>query len=110
MIGACTKDKVRAPFVGNYDCTVTYTYQDINGNYSSYTEQSTMEVIEDADSLEVFGGRVHKEEVNYGDSYFFGYSWNHMTFRFEEDSIYVSTYAGGLGGGSSSYWRGKRMD
>lgn len=103
---SCTKDKVPHPVVGNYNCLVTHTYQDITGNYSSSTYNDVFSVTQEGDSVNVSNHKLHVNDVEYGKNYFFGFSFNQFNFRFEVDSIFISTFTGGLGGGTSTYWIG----
>jgi len=85
---------------------VTHTYQDITGNYSSSTYNDVFSVTQEGDSVNVSNHKLHVNDVEYGKNYFFGFSYNQFNFRFEVDSIFISTFTGGLGGGTSTYWIG----
>ncbi len=110
LLTSCVKDKIEHPFAGTYDCTVTHSYWDMTGANSSSSEQKKIEVLSSEDSIEVVGVKIHEDEIEYGKSFFFGYSYNHMNFRFEKDSIYISTFSGGLGGGSTVSYAGRKID
>ena len=110
IISSCSKDKVQHPFAGSYDCTVNHSYWDMTGNNSSSISYEIVDVLLIEDSIEVFGARVHADSIVEGQSYFFGGSSNYMSFQFKNDSIYTSHFSGGLGGGSSTSYAGKKIN
>lgn len=110
LISSCRKDKVPHPFAGTYDCTVGHLSWSLNGGYSNTSEQKEIEILLDGDSVEVFGVKIHEDDIVYGESHFSGYSYNYMNFRFEKDSIYISTFSGGMGGGTTTSYRGRKLN
>lgn len=103
---SCTKDKIQHPVVGNYNCIVTHISQDITGNSSSSTYNDVFSVTQEGDSVNVSNHKLHVNDVEYGKNYFYGFSFYQFSFRFEVDSIFISTFSGGLGGGTSTNWIG----
>ena len=110
LVISCTKDKVDHPYAGSYDCTVNHNYWDMTGNNSSSISQEIIDVLLIEDSIEVFGARVHVDSIVEGQSYFFGYSSNYMSFQFKNDSIFTSAFSGGLGGGNSTSYVGNKIN
>lgn len=107
---ACRKDKIPPhPFAGNYWCTVSKYSWSINGPGTSSTEEYMIEVLRENDSIDVLGARVHEDELEEGEVYFFGQSYNYIKFHFSNDSLYISRFSGGLGGGTNTSYVGIRM-
>lgn len=110
LLSGCRKDKTPHLYAGTYDCTVTRYSWSINGGNSVTQEQKNIEILLDGDTVEVFGYRIHEDSIIYGDVHFVGYSYNYMSFHFEPDSIYIKTFSGGLGGGTNSSYKGKKIN
>lgn len=110
FLASCVSDKLEHPFAGTYDCEVTHHYWDINGSSSYSTEQKDLFVSLKNDSIEILGYKIAQDELQYGQSYFFGFSYNHTTIRFEQDSVFISSFSGGLGGGTSTSYKGRKFN
>ena len=110
LLSSCTKEQVEHPFAGDYACNVTHSYTDMTGANSSSIDQETIDVILSQDSIEVFGVKLHEDDVEYGQPFFYGSSYNYMSFHFENDSIYMSSFSGGLGGGSTTTYAGRKIN
>lgn len=110
FLASCVSDQLEHPFAGTYDCEVTHHYWDINGTNTFSTEVKHISVTLSNDSVEVLGSKIAQDELEYGQSYFFGVSYNHMTVRFEPDSIFISSFSGGLGGGTSTSYKGRKLN
>ncbi len=114
---SCRKDKIIIPeeapksaYAGTYDCTVHHHYSDLTGVSSDTTEQKNLTLPFVDDSVQIFGARLHEDDIVFGETYFFGYSYHHMNVRFEQDSIFIYTFNGGLGGGNSVRFKGRKLD
>lgn len=110
VVSSCRKDKVPHPYAGTYDCTVSYFSWNLNGGYSSSTEQKNIDVLLIGDTVDVFGYRIHEDSIVMSETYFSGFSYNYMSFHFEPDSIYIKTFSGGLGGGTNTSYKGRKIN
>lgn len=109
FLTACRKDQTPHLFAGTYDFTITRHSWSLNGGSSTSTEQKNLDVHLDGDTVDVFGYRIHEDSIEYGRVYFGGYSYNYISFHFEPDSLYVSMFSGGLGGGTNSSYKGRKI-
>lgn len=110
LLLACRKDKVPPhPFAGNYWCKVTTYSWSLNGPGSATAEESMIEVLLENDTIDVLGARMHEDELVEGEQYFFGQSYNYISFRFSNDSLYISRFSGGMGGGTNTSYKGVRV-
>ncbi|MFT5780148.1 MAG: hypothetical protein ACI837_003109 [Crocinitomicaceae bacterium] len=109
---SCSKEKVQHPYAGTYDCSVINSSWSMTGGGGggSSTEQLTFELLLIEDSIDVLGAKVAVDEIAYGKSFFFGYSSNYISFNFEKDSIFISRHSGGLGGGSTTSYAGRKIN
>jgi len=102
FLSSCNKDDeiyesnyLKDPFVGYYDCDVTYksTYQDSNGTWITNTNEyrDTIEIIrcQDTGLIEIIGGPNSIADLNYSDSTFNAY---HLYGKFFKDSVYIYYY------------------
>jgi hypothetical protein len=107
---ACRKDKVPPhPFAGNYWCKVSAYSWSLNGPSSSTYAEYMIEVLRENDTIDVLGARIHEDEVVEGQQYFFGQSYKYISFRFSNDSLYISRFSGGMGGGTNTSYVGTRV-
>ncbi len=107
---SCKKEKVQHPIAGNYDCVITSSSWDLSGYYSTLTTYDTIEVVLENDSIKVFNLAWHEDSLVEGQDYFYGYSYNNITVRFENDSLFSSHFSGGLGGGTTTTTKGRKID
>lgn len=110
LLISCKKDKVQHPYAGHYDCVIKSTSWDLTGYYATSTGYDTVEVILEGDSIKVFNVALHEDSIIEGKDYFFGYSYNHISVRFENDSLVAGYFSGGMGGGTSTLTQGRKID
>lgn len=107
---ACRKDKVPPhPFAGNYWCKVTTYSWSLGNPGSSSTDEYMIEVLRENDSIDVLGAKVAEDELLEGQQYFFGQSYNYISFHFSNDSLFIARFSGGLGGGTNTSYKGARV-
>ena len=110
ILTSCIKDKVEHPFAGTYECSVTRTAWDMTGANTSSTQTENYEVKLVKDSIDVLGVNTHVNEIVFGKTFSFGYAFNNMNFRFEEDSLYISTFRGSSGGNNTITYKGRKIN
>ena len=110
---SCNKECETPDYSGTYDCEVAaswYNVMDSTGNGSS-NYQTTLEVVQNGDLITINDFTFHCDSVaneNLYSEYETGSTSKSVRF-YAEDSIYYRSSSGGLGGGSSATYYGKKM-
>jgi len=104
-------DKIHAKKLAKkYQCTVhQYSYMMGTNSWDTVYNQ-TIEVTRDGSILNVLGYTFHIDSLWKGKEYSEGDVHNNRKIQFINDSIYFSTYSGGLGGGGGSSYAGFKID
>ena len=109
-----TPTDFRDQFAGTYECYRLCKYSDITGlNYTSYDSIYFLDVIKDpADSLRLIIDNIVSVELDsmnsFFDTYVGPYKFYSISF-YNTDSVNLSTFSGGLGGGTSCTTKGRKM-
>ena len=108
MLSACSK-KLSKKNTEKYRCTVHHYSWTGGINYDTvYVD--TIEVKREGDFITVLGNSFFVDSVWKGNKFKEGDVHNHREIQFINDSIYYSTYSGGLGGGGGKDYIGIKID
>jgi hypothetical protein len=108
LLSACEKKYSKNRSV-KYRCTVHHYSWTGGINYDTvYVD--TIEVKREGDFITVLGNSFFVDSVWKGNKFKEGDVHSHREIQFINDSIYYSTYSGGLGGGGGADYIGIKMD
>lgn len=110
FFSSCDKIHVKK-LSGKYNCNVKgHYYNMINGGYTYdtiYTE--IVEVKQEGVYVNVKGFKVHIDSLWKGKKYSASISGDHRSLQFVNDRLYYYAWGGGLGGGGSQTYEGKKI-
>lgn len=111
IVSTTSCDKIHAKKLAEkYQCTVhEYSYMMGTDSWDTVYIQ-TIEVTREGSILNVLGYSFHIDSLLKGKEYSEGDVHNNRKIQFINDSIYFSTYGGGLGGGGGSSYAGIKID
>ena len=108
MLSACEKKQPKK-LTEKYYCSIRH-YSWTGGLQYDTIYHDTIEVKREGDYITLLGNHFHVDSVWRGNPYSEGYVHDHREIQFKNDSIYFSTYSGGLGGGDGSDYMGIKID
>lgn len=105
----------RDAFAGQYECYRLCTYSDMTGvSYTSYDSIYFMDVTKDpADSMRLIIDNIASVQLDSTNSFFDTYVGPYKFYSiwfYDVDSVHLSTFSGGLGGGTSCNTKGRKIN
>lgn len=82
----------------------------MGGGSSSSETNALIEAELINDSLHVFGVEIHQDSLEPDKIFSFGYGSNYMYVHFRKDSMFMQRYSGGLGGGTTYKYAGRKIN
>ena len=108
LLSACEKKQPKK-LTEKYYCSVHHYSWTGGINYDTlYVD--TIEVKREGDYITLLGNQFLVDSVWKGNKFKEGYVHDHREIQFKSDSIYFSTYSGGLGGGDGTGYAGIKID
>jgi hypothetical protein len=107
LLSACEKKQPKK-LTEKYYCSVHH-YSWTGGLQYDTTYNDTIEVKREGDYITLLGNQFLVDSVWRGNHYKEGYVHDHREIQFINDSIYFSTYSGGLGGGDGTDYTGIKI-
>ena len=103
VLGAfsCSKSK---KYAGDYFCKVDGNYYSLNSYSFDTTYYEQLEVIREKKSIIVLGRSIHGDSLKKGEWFTYSGYPNVFKIKVVSDSMYISTWSGGQGGGGSSLY------
>ena len=93
---------------GNYNCIVQYHYWDMQRTNIDSTYFETLCVTRSGKFISVLNHEIHIDSLWGGQEYYEGYIHNYIKVRFKNETIFVESYSGGLGGGATWTFEGNK--
>lgn len=107
LFNGCDKQHAKE-LAGNYNCIVQYNYWDMIPTSIDSTYSETLEVTRSGKFLTVLNHEVHIDSLWNGQEYYEGYIHNYIKIRFQNETIFVTSHFGGLGGGATWKYEGNK--
>lgn len=105
---SCDKHHAKK-LAGTYACKVDYHYWDMMPTHFDTTYFEDVEVEQGGRNVIVFGISIDIDSLWKGKEYSQGYIHSYMNVLFRNNSVYITTSSGGLGGNSSSKYAGVKL-
>ena len=103
---ACDKQHAKK-MEGVYSCHVEYHYWDMTPKNIDSTYFADLEVTRDGKNMIILGNRIHVDSLWKGKAYYlYSGGHNYLKVLMSEESIYVASSSGGLGGNATSIYTG----
>lgn len=109
MVLTYSCDKYHAKkLAGRYACKVESHYWDITPMTMDTTYNEDIDITRDRNDLIILGNRIHIDSLWKEKEYTIGDVHYYLTVLFRKDSIYLTQYSGGLGGGGTTKYSGRK--
>lgn len=103
-------DKFHAKkLAGTYSCRVDYNYWDMTPKIIDTTYQEEIEIKQKGKLLEIFNHSIPIDSLWKEKQFYQGDVHSYMKVLFKNDSVYITTSGGGLGGNSSAIYTGRKV-
>lgn len=110
LISFASCDKYHAKkLAGVYFCEVKYSYWDMTPTNIDSTYNQEIEITQKGKELDVLGYKVHIDSLWNEKEYMVGGVHNYLNTLFRDDSVYITSYSGGLGGGATWKYAGSKI-
>jgi len=103
VLGAISCSKSRK-YSGDYFCTVNGHFYELNSYNIDTTYQELLEVNREKKSINVLNRIIIGDSLKEGEWYFHSDYPSIFKIKIIQDSMYISMWSGGQGGGSSYYY------
>lgn len=108
LLTSCDKYHAKK-LAGTYSCEVDYHYWDMTPLVIDSTYHEDIEISRERKNVIVLGTSIPIDSLWKEKEYYEGNVHDYITVLFKDDSVYITRSSGGLGGGGTLRYSGRKM-
>lgn len=108
LLTSCDKYHAKK-LAGTYSCEVDYHYWDMTPLVIDSTYHEDIEISREGKNVIVLGTSIPIDSLWKEKEYYEGNVHDYITVLFKDDSVYITRSSGGLGGGGTLRYSGRKM-